>query len=348
MKKILAVLLVCLMAAALAACSGKKTEEPTEEYDPEGIGSYNLYAGVVTTAGEVKIEKNSEYVIEEIKVEVGDSVKKGDVLFTYDVSQVSLNIERAQLELEQLNNTYTNLENTKADLQRQKANASEDMQLEYSLEIKETEAEMLETSYSIKMKQQELEQLNNVYKDSSVTSPVSGKVKSINTDENNYTAPFMTISESENLVVMGYVNETNISELFIGMEVVILSRIDDSSWTGRITKIDTESPAQNNDDYYGYLESGENTGTSSKYPFYVELDSSDGLLMGQHVYIGPTQASDLIDYNYEDYAIDEYYGDDIIEGGEEYSDDGVIFDGADVPEGDYLEGETIPEGETHE
>ena len=31
--------------------------------------------------------------------------------------------------------------------------------------------------------------------------------------------------------------------------------------------------------------SGDDTTSSSSYPFYVTLDSSDGLMLGQHVYI---------------------------------------------------------------
>ena len=35
------------------------------------------------------------------------------------------------------------------------------------------------------------------------------------------------------------------------------------------------------------MDGGSDVSTTSKYPFYVTLDSSDGLLMGQHVYIEP-------------------------------------------------------------
>ena len=32
--------------------------------------------------------------------------------------------------------------------------------------------------------------------------------------------------------------------------------------------------------------------SSSTYPFYVNLDSSDGLMLGQHVYIEPDEGQD--------------------------------------------------------
>ena len=61
--------------------------------------------------------------------------------------------------------------------------------------------------------------------------------------------------------------------------------IRDSSWTGKITLVDYENPSQGSDtDRYMGTSSDEMT-SASKYPFYVSLDSTDGLLLGQHLYI---------------------------------------------------------------
>lgn len=58
---------------------------------------------------------------------------------------------------------------------------------------------------------------------------------------------------------------------------------EELTWTGTITKVDTENTITNNNYYYS--DSGDETTTSSKYPFYVALDSMEGLILGQHVYI---------------------------------------------------------------
>ena len=66
----------------------------------------------------------------------------------------------------------------------------------------------------------------------------------------------------------------------------IVSRTDpDTVWTGTVTLVDYESPTQGGDmdRYYGM--NTDEMSNSSKYPFYVELDSTEGLILGQHIYM---------------------------------------------------------------
>ena len=75
------------------------------------------------------------------------------------------------------------------------------------------------------------------------------------------------------------------SGLSEGMQVIIRSRADETvTWTGSIKTIDTENPQSNNNNDYSDSSSDN---SASKYPFYIQLDSSDGLMLGQHVYIEP-------------------------------------------------------------
>ena len=66
----------------------------------------------------------------------------------------------------------------------------------------------------------------------------------------------------------------------------IVSRTDESIyWLGTVSLVDYENPSQGNQNnmYYG-METDEMT-TASKYPFYIELDNTEGLILGQHVYL---------------------------------------------------------------
>ena len=80
--------------------------------------------------------------------------------------------------------------------------------------------------------------------------------------------------------VKGTVSEQTIHTLQEGMDVRILSRVNSDKWAGYIYKINTEKAKQTNRYYYG--DQGDQ---ASKYEFFVAMDSNEGLLMGQHVYI---------------------------------------------------------------
>ncbi|MBQ1770797.1 MAG: efflux RND transporter periplasmic adaptor subunit, partial [Clostridia bacterium] len=68
------------------------------------------------------------------------------------------------------------------------------------------------------------------------------------------------------------------------MPVQVISRVDGSVRPGSIYKINTEEPVKDEGRYYYPEDGGEK---ASKYAFYVELSSIEGLIMGQHVYIEP-------------------------------------------------------------
>ena len=66
----------------------------------------------------------------------------------------------------------------------------------------------------------------------------------------------------------------------------ICSRTDkDTFWTGTVTLVDYENPSQGSDNNMYYGTSTDEMTASSKYPFYVELDSTEGLILGQHLYL---------------------------------------------------------------
>jgi len=142
-----------------------------------------------------------------------------------------------------------------------------------------------------------------------ITAPLSGRVMSAGTADDPGSAygdggmgdmgdmggtgsasdAFITIMDVSSYRVEGRINELNRGALTEGMRVIVRSRTDtDRTWSGTIDSIDWEKPVSdsNNNMMYGGMNEDEMT-TSSKYPFYVVLDSTDDLILGQHVYIEP-------------------------------------------------------------
>ncbi|MBQ0026603.1 MAG: efflux RND transporter periplasmic adaptor subunit [Lachnospiraceae bacterium] len=80
--------------------------------------------------------------------------------------------------------------------------------------------------------------------------------------------------------VEGKINEYNANSLPFGAQVIIRSRInEETTWAGTVDYVDYENPVSGQNGYYGFGE------TATKYPFYVTVETSEGLMLGQHVYI---------------------------------------------------------------
>lgn len=297
MKKLVSLATATLLALSLAACGqGSDSEVSVQSvamicgYGP--LGSVDRFAGVVKAKQQVEIEKQEEQPIDKIEVKEGDSVSKGDVLFSYDSEASKLELEKAKLEVEQMKNTMKNKETEKAALERDRQKASADAKITYSLEIQELEADIAEAKYNIALKEKEVKKMEETVKDLDVKSPVDGFVISVNenqqSDEYGNPKPFMVLSESGNYRVMGYVNENNVGAISEGSPVLIRSRVDaDTTWSGVIESIDWEHAVQSGNNMYGDVSAEDEVVKSSKYPFYVEIENIEGLLMGQHVFIEP-------------------------------------------------------------
>ena len=292
MKKKLALILTLMMLTTAVGCGAEAGEASVQSVSMIcGIGSTGLvdrFAGMVSPQGETKIQKSDASEVSQVKVAVGDDVIEGQVLFTYDTAQLSLDLERAKLELEQLKSNLESKKSEKETLEKEKASASGDYETQnsYRLDILEITTDIRQAEFDIALKNKDIAKLQDSLKNTSVTAPCTGRIQSINEqggyDDMGNPLPFMTIVQTDGYRVKGYVNEANVSALTEGTAVVIRSRVNDDIWQGTVSMIEWDNPQQNQN-YYGESD----TAMSSRYPFYVELTASTGLLLGQHVYIEP-------------------------------------------------------------
>lgn len=295
MKKAAFILALVMLLGVAAGCGESNGEASVQSVSMIcGLGTAGLtdrFAGVVSAMGETNIKKDDSLTIGEIKVKVGDAVKVGDVLFTYDMSQLEISLEEAQLALEDLKATLADKEEEKKQAEAALNEIADDIERNKTLgQIRQINLDIRNTNRSITDKGREIEKIQNNMKNGSVKAEVEGEVKSVNpnggTDDRGNALPLISIVQTGGFRVKGYVNESNASVLSAGAKVVIRARTGNQTWGGTIASIDWNNPAKSSGSN-NYDGGSSDTGTSSKYPFYVELDSSDGLLLGQHVYIEP-------------------------------------------------------------
>ena len=251
------------------------------------LGMINRFAGIIEPQGTWSVNKNADAEIEEIYVSEGEEVEEGQALFVYSTTKYEEDLQQARIDLERLHNEYDSTVETIAQLEKEKKSASSSEQANYTVQIKEQNLTLKDKDLDIQMKEKEIEKLEDNIENAEVKSGIAGVVKSINesgSSSGNGDNSFITVMKVGTYRVKGTVNEQNIGDLYIDAPVLVHSRVNDSVWRGKITKIDTENALTNDNAGYG---TGNSESRSSKYPFYVELENSDGLIMGQHVYIEP-------------------------------------------------------------
>ena len=284
-KKWFALTLVLALAVSCAACgsSGSVSVQRADRLAAAGQAG-ERYAGMVVSENVEKITKDATKRVEEVYVEEGQEVKAGDKLFTYDSAALELDLEKAQLETQKMEGEQEDYEDQLKDLEKQlKKTKGSSAITSLTLQINTLKTTMMENEYNLKGKAAEIETLQSMLANVDILSPVDGTVRSI--DEQGET--YITIQQSGAYRIKGMVNEMSMSSgaLYTGSRVNICSRVSDEVWTGTVTSIETEDASQNNvDQWSGYAVMDTMT-TSSSYVFYVEPDSVDGLLLGQHVYM---------------------------------------------------------------
>ena len=282
--------------------------------------SQNRFSGVVESQKTVKIQKQSDRNIKEIYVEVGETVKTGQKLFEYDTDDISTKIEQENLEVERMQNAIENYRKEIDAINAEKAANPGADHSEWNLQIQTAENEIRQTEYNIKSKNIEINKLKKQLKNVVIKSEIDGIVQSIN--ENGSSSEmygnsaednsFMAIMQTGNYRVKGVINEQNMFSIVPGDKVIIHSRVDDTTWTGTIDNIDTSNPETNTNNMYFYGGDDDSMSRSSKYPFYINLDSIEGLMLGQHVYIEKNVGQEK---EKEGLWIPEYF---ILEEGEKY------------------------------
>ena len=291
--------IIALGAALLIGLSGcgKQTQIYVEQAGmlTTAATSSDKFAGVVVSDNAVEIERDGDKQISELYVSVGDTVRVNEKLFEYDTDTLSLTIDKQQLEMDKLtqqikdlNTQVTNLEKQIKELDTKiKKEKDKKVKAEYEnqrstldLQLRSVKADHTQATYDKQTLQAEITYNKNMLKNAVVRSPIKGTVRAIN--ENG--SPYITIQQAGAFQVKGTLNELSLNAgIMEGVAVTILSRVDPTQfWTGVVTLVDYNAGSSGEDDYgYGY----DGMSTSTSYPFYITLDNTDGLLLGQHVYI---------------------------------------------------------------
>ena len=293
MKKWLCICCVLCLALSLASCGSKENavyvQSVKELSDMGGIAPGDRFPGMVVSENVTEVHKDGDKAIAEVHVKEGQDVTEGQELFTYDMDQLQLSLDKLKLEQEQLKATIDNYKAQIERLQKDEAKATGSAKLQYTIQIQSMQIDLKEAELNLEAKDKEVARTEEMLTNVTVVSPVTGRITGINENGyDNYGNPlaYITIQQAGSFRIKATLGELQRGGIMEGSRMKIVSRTDENQvWYGTVTLVDYESPSQGNDNDYYYGGMMDSMTSSSKYPFYVELDSTEGLLLGQHVYL---------------------------------------------------------------
>ena len=281
------------LTLSLSACG---SQEPTvfvqsveQLMSYNGIAPGDRFGGMVVSEFVAEVRKDQDKAVAELLVEEGQDVVEGDPLFSYDTEELQLNLDKQKLELEQMTSSIESYEKQIKQLEKERDRVSGTDKLQFTVQIQTTQLDLKETQLKIKTKEAEVTKSQELLEHAEVLAPVTGRVQAINeggNDQDGEPLPYITIQKSGAYRVKGILGELQRGSITEGSPMRILSRTDpDQSWTGTVSLVDLENPIKNNNRGGMMVEGGDEMSKASRYPFYIKLDSTDGLIMGQHVYL---------------------------------------------------------------
>lgn len=261
----------------------------------EGTFLSNRYSAVIESQEIVNVDTDAEKKISEVYVKEGDTVMKGDKLFEYDIEEMQFQLDQCKLDKEQAQSEVKSYNEQINTLQKEYTNASRNQRLSLDNQIEALRLDIKKAEYSLDTQEKMIKKLENSIKNAVIKSSVDGIIRTV---DDPTAEAYITITSSGDYRVKASISEEHIQQFYVDEEITIRSRTDETqTWTGKVVSIDTAKPITSTGGMGG-LE------TTTKYPVYISLDSSEGLLIGQHVTV---EESVNVDEDSSKLYLDDFY-----------------------------------------
>lgn len=267
----LAALLSALMVLGLlTGCSAGPAEPAAEQTAPEEVfliqtapAAVQKFADTFQVSGEAGPAEQADISakiggdIYQLKADIGDAVKAGQVLARIDDTRYALAREQAGIGV---STAQLNLDQQRIDLERYQA-----LYEQQAISQKEYEAALnglKMTELSLKSAQAGLRSADINMKDTAVTAPISGFVsaRKVNAGESvNPGTPLFSVVDISRIVIVSGISEDAVNQLKPGMPVqVTVASLGAEVFEGTVTQI---SPVQD---------------SAKLYPVKVEVPNPEG------------------------------------------------------------------------
>lgn len=192
-------------------------------------------SGTVISDNEKIITSRNMGYVKEVYVSEGSNVKKGDILYEIDSSNIDSNKKEILLNLEILQNQTKNIE---LNLGRYKRLQAQDLVSKY--EVEQLELNLLNSKSMVNIANAKLKEINSQYDYLKIKAPNNGLIikKSIKVGEMAMPSiPALILTDLSNLLVKTDISESNLNDIKIGQKVNIEITSQNFKTEGKIEAI---------------------------------------------------------------------------------------------------------------
>ena len=280
-NKISLLLVMTVFVSVVFLGCGKKEEIKPEEkqiaVEVQTVSKRNIevktvLSGKIHPVEEVGVSPKVSGQIENVYVEIGDYVKKGDVLFTIDSQNYQALFNQAESAYFSAESSYaaasSRMENAKLNLDRSRELYEEgaiSKQQYENMQLQALDSELESARYSVESARASMENARIALSNAVVTAPISGKVALVNVQRGDMASTGMnalTITDASRVEIETSVSENLINKIQKGESVDI--RIESASKEtvkGRISALSQST-----------------TSETMTYPIKVEIDNKNGII----------------------------------------------------------------------
>jgi macrolide-specific efflux system membrane fusion protein len=262
-----------LAAAAYIVYSGAGNEKSqaaftTATVEKRDIGSLVQATGIIKpkVGAEVKVGARITGKVEELYANIGDKVKKGQVLVRLEQDDLKSRVDQAEAaNLE----AAASFDKARSDLERDKPLAKEGYVTQQSIDALQNVYDVAKARVARAKADMDYARAQLSY--ATIKAPINGTIASVTTQQGETVAAglnaptFITIIDLNKLEVNAYVDETDVGKIGMGQEAIFtVDTFPDRDFKGRVTAIYPRAVLQENVVNYITLISIENSGGKLK------------------------------------------------------------------------------------
>jgi HlyD family secretion protein len=236
------VILIVFIILALRS-SGVKRTKVTVELAPKGdITSIVTATGKVKAQADIEISADVMGRIEQLPIEEGDFVKKGQLLVKIDDKSRRMDVAQARGSLLSAESAY---DKARIDLERERQLFERNLSSQAKLDIADNAFEQAEAQ--VQVYQASLDRALDQLDKCTIRSPMDGIVTALNSEEgenvvigtmNNPGTIIMVISDLSAMEIEAEVDETDIAQVGLDQSVeIVLDAFPDTTFEGNVIQI---------------------------------------------------------------------------------------------------------------